>query len=36
LFLLPFHEAKSLSSGDNDCVGFHRSIDKIWNDGIVE
>jgi hypothetical protein len=23
LFLLPFHEAMALSSGDDHCVGFH-------------
>jgi hypothetical protein len=28
LFLLPFHEAKSLASGDDYCVGFHCSIVK--------
>jgi hypothetical protein len=25
LFLLPLHEAKSLPSGDDHCVGLHRS-----------
>jgi hypothetical protein len=36
LFLLPLHEAMSLSSGDDNGVGLHGSIGKIWNNGVVE
>jgi hypothetical protein len=28
LFLLPFYEANALSSGDDHCVCFHRSMTK--------
>jgi hypothetical protein len=29
LFLLPFYEAMSLPSGDDHCVGLHRSTAKL-------
>jgi hypothetical protein len=36
LFLLPFHEAMALSSGDDHCVGLHRSIEATWGIGMME
>jgi hypothetical protein len=36
LLLLPFHEAKALSGGNDHGIGFHQSTDKIYKNGIVQ
>jgi hypothetical protein len=36
LFLSSLHESLTLTSRDNYDVSLHHSIDKIWNNGIVE